>query len=332
MLTVSLQPLKIVATIISISIVLFSCNNFSSKDSQSEELYDEEEGIHAAFYNSDGTRISMSTTKGRVILTDSTLNMIKVKNVHEGRANSSFFSLDDNFIITGGQDRYLKVSNAKTLDLEEQYAFNFNSWTSIHGFNTLGGCGENGLLVIYVKNSGDTLIQQLESDGAFHLYYIIPDTNLVVSSGLSGYEFDIVNNKIVHQYKGHKDWVYCIMPSNNHQRIVTASKDSTVKIFDRFTEENLYTSQKLDGAVYVACFSHSDDLVAASTSVGSIYFMDTTLSEVKMKIKAFDTHINTIHYSPDGNRILAGTEGGGAKIFSTITGELLFELDYSSLE
>jgi hypothetical protein len=51
-----------------------------------------------------------------------------------------------------------------------------------------------------------------------------------------------------------------------------------------------------------------------------------------LKIKAFDTHINTIHYSPCGTKILAGTEGGGAKIFSTITGELLYELDYSSLE
>lgn len=328
----NLQVIKRLATTIIIIIFMYGCSDISHKDSELQNQIDEIEGIHAAFYNSSGTRISMSTTKGRIILTDSLLNVIKKTNTHKGRANSSFFSLDDNYIITGGQDKILKVSNAHTLELEKEYDFNFNSWTSIHGYTTLGGCGEDGKLVIYDKRTNDTLVHTLEEDGAFHLYYIKPDTSLVVSSGVSGYEFDIIENKIKHKYEGHKDWVYCIMPSNNHQNIVTASKDSTVKIFDRFSEDNLYTSQKLDGAVYVACFSHSDDRVAASTSVGSIYFMDTTLSKVILKINAFDTHINTIHYSPDGTKILAGTEGGGAKIFSTSTGEMLHKLSYSSLE
>jgi WD40 repeat protein len=118
------------------------------------------------------------------------------------------------------------------------------------------------------------------------------------------------------------------MPSNDERRIVTSSADSTVKVFDRFMEKVLYTSPKLDGAVYVACFNHTDDLVAASTSSGSIYFFDTTLTEIRMRIKAFETRINTIHYSPNGKRMVAGSEGGGAKVFDTASGEQLFSLDY----
>jgi WD40 repeat protein len=329
---VQLIKSDIIIVVTAIIILFFSCTDFRAKDTQYVASPEETEGIHAAFYNSNGSKIALSTTKGRIILTDSTLTVIKINQIHKGRANSSFFSLDDKYIISGGQDKLLNVTDANTLEIVHQYDFKFNSWTSVHGYTTLAGCGEDGKLVVYNKYSNDTLIRVIESQGAFHLYYISPDTSLAVCSGYSGYEFDILNNQIRFQYKGHKDLVYCIMPSANLKKIVTASKDSTVKIFDRFTEENLYTSSKLDGAVYVACFNNDDRMVAASTSSGSIYFMDTTLTKIKMKIKGFNTRINTIHFSPCGKKILAGSEGGGAKIFSVITGELLHELDYSSLK
>ena len=154
------------------------------------------------------------------------------------------------------------------------------------------------------------------------------DTSFVVSSGFSGYELNLQNKKKIHRYSGHKNWVYCIMPDNAGKRIVTASRDSTVKIFDRFTEKCLASSEKLDGAVYVACFNKQDNTIAASTSNGSVYFMDAKLQKIKMKIKAFNTRINTIHYSPNGRNILVGSEEGGVKIFSLMDGKMLHEFNF----
>lgn len=268
----------------------------------------------------------MSTTKGRLILADSNLHVILKSKGHNGHANSSFFSLDDKYIITGGEDRSLNVWNAATLESDRKYNFDFNSWTSIHGYYTLGGCGEKGKVIFYNKQTHDTIRFVLEPEGAFHLFYLRPDTSFVVSSGYSAYEINLQTRNVVHHYKGHKNWTYCVMPDNAQRRIVTASKDSTVKIFDRYTETCLYTSPKLNGPVYVACFNNTGNRIAASTGNGSIYFMDTTLKEVKMKINAFTTRINTIHYSPDGTRMVAGSEGGGAKVFSVEDGKLLYEL------
>jgi WD40 repeat protein len=261
-------------------------------------------------------------------LVDTSLHILKSVQAHEGRANSSFFSLDDKFIITGGQDEVLNVWNSDDLSLDRKYDFGYNSYTSVHGFYTLGGCGRNGVVAIYDKRTTDTLFVELEPDGANHLFYVNPDTTLVISSGLHGYELDIQSGVVTKRFAGHTDRVYCIMPSNDKSRVVTSSADSTVKIFNRATENLLYTSPKLDGRAYVSCFSHDDDLVAASTSAGSIYFLDTTLTKVKMRIDAFDTRINTIHYSPSGDRMVAGSEGGGAKIFDTRTGDLLFSLSF----
>lgn len=305
-----------------------SCNNDESKDTIKVEKKKSHEGIHAAFYNSDGSRISISSTMGRLALLDSNLNLIKIGEGHKGNANSCFFSVDDKYIVTGGLDKKMRVWEADSLSLFKEYNFNFNSWTSIHGYTTLGGCGEGGKVVFYNKATLDTVAYQLEKEGAFHCYYIQIDTSFVVSSGFSGYELYLQKRKKAHRYSGHKNWVYCIMPDNAGKRIVTASRDSTVKIFDRFTEKCLASSEKLDGAVYVACFNKQDNTVAASTSNGSVYFMDVKLQEIKMKIKAFDTRINTIHYSPNGRDILVGSEEGGVKIFSIVDGNMLHEFNF----
>ena len=304
-----------------------SCNT-ESKDTTNEVKNETREGIHAAFYNSDGSRISISSTKGRLALLDSNLNVIKIGEGHKGNANSSFFSVDNKYIITGGLDKKLRVWDALNLNLVKEYNFNFNSWTSIHGYQTLGGCGEGGRVIFYNKLSKDTIVYQLEPEGAFHCYYIKIDTCFAVSSGYSGYELNLMTKQKVHQYKGHQNWVYCVMPDNALKRIVTASRDSTVKIFNRFNETCIASSVKLDGAVYVACFNKEDNIVAASTGNGSVYFMDTTLQIVRLNIKAFNTRINTIHYSPSGKRILIGSEAGGAKIFSVWDGKLLCEFNF----
>ena len=314
-----------IVTLVFISIFFLAACINESKDNTIANKKENIEGIHAAFYNSDGSKISISTTKGRLALLDSNLKLITIAKVSEGNANSSFFSIDNKYIITGGSDKQLSVWNSDNLSSYKHYNFRFNSWTSIHGYNTLGGCGEGGKVIFYNKLSKDTIVYNLEKEGAFHCYYINVDTSFVVSSGFSGYELNLLNKQKVHKYTGHKDWVYCIMPDNAGRRIVTSSRDSTIKVFDRFSEKCLATSSKMDGAVYVTCFNKEDNSVAASTANGTVYFLDTTLHSIKMKIKAFTTRINTIHYSPSGKRILVGSEEGGAKIFSTKDGVLLHE-------
>lgn len=289
-------------------------------------------GVHAAFYNSQGDKISISTIDGRIVLADSSLNILNQTRARAYFANSSFFSLNDKQIVFGGREKKIGVLDSETLKIESLYDFKFNSYTTVLGYHTLGGCGENGHAVFYDFKTQDTMFVDFEKEGAFHLFYIIPDTVLVISSGYSGYEFDISQRKNVQEYKGHRGLVYCIMPNHAQDKVVTASTDSLVRVFSRVSGGEDFRSPKLDGEVFVACYHPSDNTIAASTSNGTIYFFPPDLSEVKMKIKAFSGRINTIHYSPSGKNILAGSEEGGVKIFDTENGQLVYEMDYSQLE
>ncbi len=303
--------------------LLFSCQ--IKKEEKSSLHLQQAEGIHAAFYNSDGSKIAMATTKGRLILCDASLRVLRAIEAHKGVTNSSFFSLNDAFIITGGSDRKIQKWDAKNLQLLHTFPYAFNSHTTVLGNQTMVGCGEHGKLLIYDLKTKKSNVLYLSKTAAYHVYYTKKDATVVVSAGDAGYEVDILQKKIIHKYHTDQDLVYCIMPDQRNATVVLGCADSTVKVFDRETELLLYQSGKLDGQVYVACYNYKNNTIAASTSSGSIYFFDTQLQTIKKQIKAFDGCINTIHYHPSDSFIVAGSldkQHGGAKLYDTYTYQL----------
>lgn len=307
--------------------VFISCNT-NNKHNPSQVLLPEE-GIHAAFYNKDGSKIAMATTLGRLLLCDADLNIIAATQAHKGVTNSSFFSLNDSFIITGGADKKIQQWNATDLTLNYTYPYTLNSHTTVLGNNTMVGCGENGLTLIYTKKANDTTTIKLSKNAAFHVYYNRPDTSVVVSAGDAGYEINVQEKKVTHTYAVPNGLVYCIMPDQTNTMVVLGCGDSVVRVFNRSTQKLVYQSAKMDGAVYVACYNYQNNTIAASTSVGSIYFFDTSLKSIKHRIKAFNGCVNTIHYHPTDSFIVAGSLDkihGGAKLFSANSGELLKDL------
>ncbi len=307
--------------------ILVSACSIENKDSLFETLL-KEEGIHAAFYNSNGSKIAMATTSGRLLLCDSNLNIINYIQAHEKVANSSFFSLNDSLIITGGNDKKINTWKASNLEYVKTYPFKINSHTSVLGFHTMVGCGEFGKVVIYNAINNDTATIFLGAT-AFHVFYNIPDTSILVSSGNYGYEIDIQKRKITRKYIGNNGKFYCIMPNQSNTTVVTACSDSFVRVYSRATQKLIYKSKKLDGAVFVACYNYHNNTIAASTSNGSIYFFDTELKNLKNQIKAFDGCINTIHYHPSDSFMVAGSldkKFGGVKLFSTYDGREIKKL------
>lgn len=314
--------------IILIALLNFSCYRNKTNQNNNTSSTAKPQGIHAAFYNSNGSKIALSTDRGKLYVTDDTFGVLGQVDAHEGNATSSFFSLNDKFIITGGKDKLLKIWQADNLLPVKSYNFNLHAFTSVYGYNTIAACGRGGKVILF--NISNNIKQEitLEKEGAYFLYYIEPDSALLISSALKGFEVSVASGAILHQYKGHTRAAYCIMPAHSKKLVVTASADSVVRVFDRYTEKLIYKSAPLDGQAFVATFGAADKVIAASTSSGSIYIFDTTLSNVLLKIAAFSTRVNTIHFSPDGTKILAGSEGGGAKIFSSVNGELLHEFKY----
>ena len=306
-------------------LIFFACSKTSNKGNENAVGW-KPVGVHSAFYNGSGDRCAISLTNGYILLADSSLRVLEVRRAHQTGAHSSFFSLDDRYIVSGGADKYIRIWDSNTLYPVKQRRVDFAPYTSVMGYSYFGACGEKGNVYFESFSDSQTVVRNmLDTLGAFHLFFNT-DSSVVISSGFSAYEFDIKNNKVLHVYGGHKAPVYCVMPNVAETRYVTASGDSMVRVFDRQTTRLLGKSAPLDGAVYVACFNPASTYIAASTTQGSIYFLDAKTLKVRNKITAFSGIINTIHYSPDGKHMLAGSEGGGAKIFDVETAKELYVL------
>ncbi|HLP51114.1 MAG TPA: hypothetical protein VK154_09550 [Chitinophagales bacterium] len=315
------------------STIILSCFNLiccSSKSKQNTHTPSSvsTQGVHAAFYNAKGDRIAFCTSQGNLFITDDSFVCIAKVVAHTGNAYSSFFSEDGKHIVTGGKDGLLKLWTVDSLIRVRQFNFKGSPYTSIYGYHTVSACGEHGKLATYQLTGNKVTETILDSAGAYFLYSIIPDTTVLVSSGNKGYEVDVVSGKIMHQYTGHNGAVYCIMPGLSNQRVVTSCTDSIVRIFDRQSQALLFRSSVLDGQVYVATYNPLNNNVAVATSSGSIFILDTTLRHISRQILAFKGRVNTIHFSPDGSRIVAGSEDGGVKLFSTSTGQMLSEFKW----
>lgn len=280
-------------------------------------------GVHAAFFNNAGSKCAIATDNGQVIVTDTLLNIIGKIQAHEGSTTSSFFSHNGKYIITGSLEKELKIWDANNFELVREKKVDFMLYTSVFGTNIYGGCGEGGNIILF-DWKGDSVLYNLKSSehGAYFLYLFDGEKALLVAAGEGrATEYNMQTGQVSMEFKGHTDKVFCTMPSPDNKKVITASADSTVIIWDRKSGKLLHQITGFQAPVYVSCFSPDGKRIAACTTDGKIHIFEDYKKVLEWQ--AFDGIVNTIHYSPNGNLMLAGSEDGGARMFNANDGSLI---------
>lgn len=272
-------------------------------------------GVHAAFFNSKGTRCALATTAGNVIVTDALLNEIGRFHAHEGGVTSSFFSPDDNFIVTGGPDSVLRVWDSQDYSLVQEHHTGFGIYTCVMGYQSAVGCGQGGRLIrIPTQSDLSATHWKFDADGAYFLYFLEIDSTILCAIGSMAIEFDVTTGMVGGIYDSHVTPVFCAMPSPDMTKIITASADSTVIVWDRVTGRPQQPPLTFDSPVFVACFSPCGAEIAVATAVGDVIIIDENGKRRAKRV--FPERVNTIHFSPNGKFIVAGSELFGVKLLS----------------
>jgi WD40 repeat protein len=128
---------------------------------------------------------------------------------------------------------------------------------------------------------------------------------------------------------GHNDRVRGLAFNNNGQLLVSCSWDNTVKLWNAFTGEALWSS-KIDYSSLVAVvFSPDGKKIACSSNDNKIILLESNNGQ---RLGIFKGHtgvftgVNSLAFSPDGNLLASAGGDKTVKVWNIETGELIHNL------
>ncbi|MBQ1847158.1 MAG: TIR domain-containing protein [Clostridia bacterium] len=127
-------------------------------------------------------------------------------------------------------------------------------------------------------------------------------------------------------YEGHKEIITSVCYSPDGTRILTSSRDQTVKIWHAATLQVLGTLEGHKGIITFVCYSPDGKRIVTASGQGAAQIWDAESFEL---LGSIDTHdfLISVSYSPDGKRIITVPQDKNAKIWDAESFELLGTLE-----
>jgi WD40 repeat protein len=126
--------------------------------------------------------------------------------------------------------------------------------------------------------------------------------------------------EIVGVMSGHTDGVQRVNFSPNGAMLVSASSDSTVRLWNVNSLSTMLTLDEHAAFVSSAIFSPDSSLILSGGDDGKVRIWGVALGGQINQISGFGSDIISIAFSPDGALIAAGTDDNAVHLWDTITG------------
>lgn len=124
----------------------------------------------------------------------------------------------------------------------------------------------------------------------------------------------------------HGDIVTACVYSPNGDRLATASKDATVKIWDLGNGRELKTYRGSKDAVRALAWS-KDGKWIASTAGSEIHIWDAESAKLKTSLKGHEKAVSALAFHPDGNGLASGSDDTSVRLWDLGTGMETFNLN-----
>jgi len=126
--------------------------------------------------------------------------------------------------------------------------------------------------------------------------------------------------------RGHTDGVGGVAFFNDGHRVVTGSRDKTLRIWN--AQRGMLLGEPLQGhqeSVLSVAVSPDDRRVASGGQDNIVIIWDVERKQIVFKLKHKES-VNCVCFSPDGKRLASGSNDGTAAIWDTMTGSVLTAL------
>jgi WD40 repeat protein len=243
-------------------------------------------------YSPDGNLIGCGLGSGNLILLDpSTGEAEKSILASERNILGLAFNHDGSIIATGGGDQKVRMWNVSTGELISEMK------------------GHKDMVDSLVFNNNGTILYSGSNDNSFIAW-------------------DVSTGKNLKKIKKHKYPVNDVALSQDGSMIATGSNDGSLNLLDTISYKLIKKLIPKQGSssyfVYSVAFSQDSLKLILGLSSGYMVQVDLGAGYALKEIKAHSDNIEAITYTPDGSKIISGSNDSTYKIWDASTLELIY--------
>jgi len=239
--------------------------------------------VHSVAFNPSGSVIATGSADHTVRLWENdSRGRSSVLKSHSGPVRACSFSFDGQYLLTGSDDKYLKIFTVHN----KRHTSTINAhtnWIRAAEFSPdsrlIVSASEDKTVKLW-DSEQLSLISTFEDEANFLSARFHPDGTCVASGTLDGKAsvWDIRSQMLLQMYdNSHTDAINSVAFHNSGRYLLTASNDSTMKIFDLRKGCLLYSLYGHEGTVQVVNFSRDGTLFASGGSDNNLILWDSNL-------------------------------------------------------
>lgn len=297
-------------------------------------------GVNSASINQNGTKIAIASDVDNLVKVYNieTLELCEYTNKHDNEITSVCFANEGDLIITSSIDYTIRIGGTKHTNSKNSIKGHNSSVTSVSyslDGNKIISASEDGCVKVWDNNLNKLLFSYKHGE-PIQMACFSPDcNNILFASNNCTYVWNFKNNSIINRFKC-SDIIYSVSNNKAGNKIVTASADDSITVWDAVNNTILYQMLELTPNVTSSSFSPDDERIAV-TCYSTVHIWNSDLDEwwnddlnQLWPIVVENGHRElTIcsSFSPNSKDIVSGSKDGELIIWKVKTGRKLVKLN-----
>jgi WD40 repeat protein len=236
---------------------------------------------------------------------------------HHLTINSVRFSVDGQFIVSGGEDKTVRlwsVATGRLIRLFRGHSGEVSDVSISRDGSKIASASYDSTLKIWDSASGQLLRTLTGHGGPVNSVSFSPDDLQVLSGSEDGTLalWRVANGERTATFRGHTKGVTCAVFSPDGQQVLSGGFDQTVRVWDASNGHLLRTLAGHADAVASVAYSPDGTLAVSGGADGNVYQWEVNSGQLHAQIRAEREGgaVHSVDYSSDGAHILIGVDAG----------------------